>query len=113
MVDDDSDTLRRAPSAAPSAQKEHPSDIAAIENDSDEPISPETELDPRRAYEVLEIRTPLEEFDAYVQARIDTLLKLGDNPRAELTSKALELGRRAIGRVTGVAMPEKAPGARP
>ena len=57
----------------------------------------------RRAYEVLEIRTPLEEFEGYVRARIDTLSRLGETEKAELAAKALEVGRRALARVTGVA----------
>src|SRR5205814_3783696 len=76
-------------------EKEHPSDIAAVEDDD------AAALDPRRAYEVLEIRTPLEEFEAYVRARIETLTRLGDTKKAEVTSSALELGRRALARVTG------------
>lgn len=102
---DEANALRRAPPAATPAAKEHPSDIAAIEDDSDEPVSPE--LDPRRAYEVLEIRTPLEEFEGYVKARVDTLVRLGDSEKAELTAEAMELGRRALARVTGVSPQEK------
>lgn len=73
---------------------------AAVEGGGEGP-----ELDPRRAYEVLEIRTPLEEFDAYARARIETLARLGEAERAEITAAALELGRRAIARVTGVPLP--------
>jgi hypothetical protein len=103
--DDDGPGTRPArPALSP---KEHPSDIAAIEDDSDEPVSPAAELDARRAYEVLEIRTPLEEFEAYARARVDTLVRLGDPAKAELTSEALELGRRALARVTGAALPER------
>ncbi len=96
--DDDSQALRRAPGQ----DRDHPSDVAAIADDSGETPALEHDLDPRRAYEVLEIRTPLEEFEAYVKARIDTLMKLGDNAKAALTGEALELGRRSLGRVTGV-----------
>ncbi|MEZ0230369.1 MAG: hypothetical protein ACAI25_17230, partial [Planctomycetota bacterium] len=105
--DGDAPALRRAPLSATSggpghdSAKEHPSDIAAVEDEGDEPL-PEASLDPRRAYEVLEIRTPLEEFESYVRARIDTLSRLGDSERAAVTAEALELGRRAIARVTGV-----------
>jgi hypothetical protein len=80
--------------------REEPSDIAAIE-DLDSQGAAE-ELDPKRAYEVLEIRTPLEEFETYVRARIDTLSRLGDTDKANLASEALELGRRALARVTGL-----------
>lgn len=62
-------------------------------------------LDARRAFEVLEIRTPLEELEAYGRARIDTLARLGEADKAELTLRALELGRRAIARVTGASLP--------
>jgi|SRR5581483_7360025 len=109
----DAPALRRAPQASPNASssKEHPSDIAAIEDEGDEPLPEEPHgLDPRRAYEMLEIRTPLEEFEGYVRARIDTLARLGDSEKAGLTAEALDLGRRAIARVTGVSLPEKAPG---
>ncbi len=108
----DAPALRRAPSSLPGhdSAKEHPSDIAAVEDEGDEPL-PDAALDPRRAYEVLEIRTPLEEFESYVRARIDTLARLGDTERAGITAEALELGRKAIARVTGVGVPEK-PGAR-
>jgi hypothetical protein len=66
-------------------------------------------LDPKRAYEILEIRTPLEEFETYGRARIETLAKLGEAGRAEITAAALELGRRAIARVTGVPLGERRP----
>ncbi len=62
------------------------------------------DLDPRRAFEVLEIRTPLEEFESYVRARIDTLSRLGESGKADLAAQALELGRRALSRVTGVGL---------
>lgn len=117
LPDDDAPALRRAPPASPSAApqslspKESPSDIAAVEDEGDEPL-PESSLDPRRAYEVLEIRTPLEEFESYVRARIDTLARLGDSEKAGLTAEALELGRKAIARVTGVSVGQDKPGAR-
>jgi hypothetical protein len=93
---DEEDASRRAPAA-----KDVPSDVAAIVDDEN---SSEGELDPRRAYEVLEIRTPFEEFDAYVRARIDTLSRLGEADKAELAAQALELGRRALARVTGTTL---------
>src|SRR5207249_4305946 len=85
-----------------------PSDIAAIVEDDAHDAAhegAEAALDPRRAYEILEIRTPLEEFEAYVRARIDTLSRLGDSGKAELAAEALELGRRALARVTGMTLP--------
>jgi hypothetical protein len=101
---------RRAMPPAPKpaqSSKEHPSDIAAIEDEGDEPLPDSPDADARRAFEVLEIRTPLEEYESYVRARIDTLARLGDTERAGLTAEALEIGRKAIARVTGVAAPEK------
>jgi hypothetical protein len=107
------DAIVRAPRSQSPAQpvepRESPSDIAAIIDEDDD--AAHGELDPRRAFEVLEIRTPLEEFDAYVRARVDTLARLGDSKKAELTAAALDLGRRALARVTGAPLnpPEKAP----
>ena len=99
---EDSTPRSPLPPPPPPPAREEPSDIAAIEVDASDSGAPEpVALDPRRAYEVLEIRTPLEEFDAYVRARVETLTRLGDASRAELTSEALELGRRALARVTG------------
>ena len=89
--------------APPHAGKEAPSDVAALLEDE----GTGSDVDPRRAYEVLEIRTPLEEFDAYVRARIDTLSRLGDAERAALTAEALELGRTALGQVTGAVAPSR------
>jgi hypothetical protein len=98
--------IRDDATTGPNPIKEAPSDIAAIaeDEDQDEEGTLATELDPRRAYEVLEIHTPLEEFEAYVGARIETLTRLGETAKAELTASALELGRRALARVTGVAV---------
>lgn len=61
-----------------------------------------SELPEGRAHECLEIRTPLEEFETYVRARIDTLNRLGERERAEVTVAALELGKRRLARITGV-----------
>jgi hypothetical protein len=90
-----------------------PSPDTPIPGDSFEPGDGDSDghaganLDPRRAFEVLEIRTPLEEFEAYVRARIDTLSRLGEPDKANLAAEALELGRRALARVTGTTLPEK------
>jgi len=89
--------------ASPRPKKEHPSDVAAID---EELLATEGDIDPRRAYEMLEIRTPLEEFEAYTRARIDTLGRLGDIEKSHLTAEALELGRKALARVTGAPLPE-------
>ena len=68
----------------------------------------ERELDARHAYQVLEIRTPLEEFEGYVRARVDTLSGSATRSKAELAGQALELGRRALARVAGTsAAPER------
>jgi hypothetical protein len=88
---------------SPRPRKEHPSDVAAID---EELLATEGDLDPRRAYEMLEIRTPLEEFEAYVRARIETLGRLGDTEKSHLTAEALELGRKALARVTGAPLPD-------
>jgi hypothetical protein len=92
---------RPASPARPARAKDAPSDVAAIVDDLEEEHAAGEPLDPRRAYEVLEIRTPLEEFESYVRARIDTLSRLGETEKAELATQALELGRRALARVTG------------
>jgi hypothetical protein len=99
----------------PRPPKEAPSDVAAIVDDDLEQLHQAEaagELDPRRAYEVLEIRTPLEEFEGYVRARIDTLSRLGEQDKAELAAEALDLGRRALARVTGTGAPQPEKGAR-
>lgn len=44
----------------------------------------------------LAIRTPIEEFEAYVRSRVETLARLGEAPRAEMLLAALELGRVLI-----------------
>jgi hypothetical protein len=104
---------RPASPARPARAKDAPSDVAAIVDDLEEEHAAGEQLDPRRAYEVLEIRTPLEEFESYVRARIDTLSRLGETDKAQLATQALELGRRALARVTGTATTppasEKAP----
>jgi hypothetical protein len=56
---------------------------------------------PSKAHECLEIRTPLQEFETYVRARIETLTRLGEADRADLALRALELGRAKLARHTG------------
>jgi hypothetical protein len=66
--------------------------------------APVLEAAPGRAHECLEIRTPVEEFETYVRARIDTLTRLGEQDRVEITIQALELGKRKLARITGVSL---------
>jgi len=54
-----------------------------------------------RAHECLEIRTPVEEFETYVRARIDTLTRLGESDKVALTVAALELGKRRLAKLAG------------
>lgn len=84
-------------------------DLMAVEDDDEGSLaaeysedSPVPESPPGRAHECLEIRTPVEEFDTYVRARIDTLTRLGEKDRVDLTIQALELGKRRLARITGV-----------
>lgn len=58
------------------------------------------------AYECLEIHTPIQEFQTYANARLETLIRLGETERAEITSQALELGLGALRRVMGAVSKE-------
>ena len=58
------------------------------------------------AYECLEIRTPIQEFQTYANARLETLVRLGEADRAEVTSQALELGMAALRQVMGAVSKE-------
>lgn len=53
------------------------------------------------AYDCLQIRTPLEEFETFSRARLETLVKLGEAERAQLCSAALETGANALRHVMG------------
>jgi hypothetical protein len=103
-----SDDGDEAKEEVPSAKEGDPivvstdSDIGMTEGDDET-------LDPRKAYEVLEIRTPVEELETYGKARIETLARLGETEKSQLTASALDLARRALARVTGLPLP----GARP
>ena len=55
----------------------------------------------QEAYECLQIRTPIQEFEAYARARCETLVRLGDKERAELAAAALRLGQNALRGVMG------------
>ena len=65
-----------------------------------EEAGPPSEL--QQAYECLEIRTPVQEFESYVRARLEAMIRLGRESEAQATSASLELGldalRRAMGR---------------
>ncbi len=54
-----------------------------------------------QAYDCLQIHTPVQEFETYTKARLETLVRLGEAKRAEVTAQALELGLSALGRVMG------------
>lgn len=56
---------------------------------------------PGRAHEALEIRTPIQEFESYVRARIETLTRLGEKEQVDVMLQALELGKRKLARITG------------
>ncbi|MBI3725251.1 hypothetical protein HY251_15070 [bacterium] len=99
--DESAATGTKRPDPNADARDEGPLSFDAI-HDDDGALGPD--LDPRRAFEVLEIRTPLEEFESYVRARIDTLSRLGESEKANLAAAALDLGRLALARVTGTAL---------
>jgi hypothetical protein len=80
-----------------------PSDEAAALPPGDEAPS---EL--QQAYECLELRTPIDEFLAFAEARRETMVRLGEAERSELAGEALETGLRALREVMGaVAAPRK------
>lgn len=60
---------------------------------------------PGRAHDCLEIRTPVEEFETYVRARIETLTRLGERDQVDLMLRALELGKRKLARISGAPTP--------
>lgn len=79
-------------------------DLSPIEDDDHGHLQAEhapnnepPEVSPGRAHECLEIRTPLEEFETYVRARIETLTRLGETEQVELMLNALELGKQKLG----------------
>jgi len=96
---DDSD-----PAAAALARGEGPADRPDTQRlGDDEPGDSEL----RDAYDCLRIRTPLQEFETYAKARLETLVRLGEGERAGLTSEALELGLEALKQVMGAAPPTR------
>lgn len=60
----------------------------------------------RGAYEYLEIRTPIAEFESYARARTEALVRLGDSKDAEIAALAMNLGTEALKRVMG-ALPKE------
>ena len=69
-------------------------------------VSPTPKL--QQAYDCLQIKTPIEEFHTYAGSRLEALVRLGEPDRAEVTSRALELGIQALRQVMG-AVPSEAP----
>ncbi|MBL4845779.1 MAG: hypothetical protein JKY65_09650 [Planctomycetes bacterium] len=68
-------------------------EVAALEFSRDTPL--------RGAYEYLEIRTPIAEFESYARARTEALVRLGDSREAEIAALAMSLGTSALRRVMG------------
>ena len=64
----------------------------------------------KEAYDCHEIRTPVEEFEAYNRARLDALVRLGAAERAEITAAALELGTDVLRRTMGAVPARKKEG---
>ncbi len=90
----------------PEPETDKHSRVGVLDDESDEhPIlvnasSPHTsEL--QQAYECLAIRTPIQEFHTYAGARLEALVRLGEPDRAEITSRALELGMQALRQAMG------------
>ena len=89
-----------------------PSDEAAsLPDESDSDASDEVSTRPREtplrgAYEYLEIRTPIAEFESYARARTEALVRLGDSKDAEIAALAMNLGTEALKRVMG-ALPKE------
>ncbi len=62
-----------------------------------------------RAWTRLEIRTPLDELDAFAAGRIEALARLGQADRAALARDAAELARAALRQAMGASPREAAP----
>ena len=85
--------------------------IGVLDDDSDEhPIVPDASVPItsrlQQAFECLQIKTPIEEFQTYAGSRLEAMVRLGEPERAEVTSRALELGVKALRQVMGAAPPE-------
>jgi hypothetical protein len=120
----DAEPATSAPDAAalPGEPLDDPEDQHVVfmssEDEGEEVVGPRFQtqkLDPAErpdgeladAYDCLSIRTPLEEFQTYARARLETLVKLGEAERAQLASEALEAGLGALRHVMG-GSPEEA-----
>lgn len=76
----------------------------SLDSDSDS-TSTSSDPGPGRAHDCLEIRTPVEEFETYVRARIETLTRLGERDQVDLMLRALDLGKRKLARISGAPTP--------
>lgn len=122
MPDSDVGSTQAANEAVPEPALEMPdpepethkhSRLGILDDESDEhPILVDSSVpktsELQQAYECLEIKTPIQEFHTYAGARLEALVRLGEPERAEVTSKALELGMQALRQVMG-ALPREAP----
>ena len=79
-------------------------DLPMVVMPSDQDLSPDRES----AYECLEIRMPIHEFESFARARLETLLRLGERERADVAAAALKLGQGALRQVMGT-VPKEAP----
>lgn len=78
-----------------------PAEPAAEDDPSGEVSTRPRETPLRGAYEYLEIRTPIAEFESYARARTEALVRLGDSKDAEIAALAMNLGTEALKRVMG------------
>ena len=85
-----SDEVKALPEAPPEDGSDEGS---ALAHKRDTPL--------RGAYEYLEIRTPIAEFESYSRARTEALVRLGDSKEAEVAALAMNLGTEALRRVMG------------
>jgi hypothetical protein len=74
---------------------------STTDDPSDEISTRPRETPLRGAYEYLEIRTPIAEFESYARARTEALVRLGDSKDAEIAALAMNLGTEALKRVMG------------
>ena len=79
--------------------------LLAAESDEREPLDPGSSSSEQsrlaEAYEYLDIRTPLAEFESYTRARLEAQVRVGETEEAEVTAAALKLGLDALRRVMG------------
>lgn len=74
------------------ASDEHPMLLVGPEASAEEGEVSELQ----QAYECLEIRTPVQEYETYARARLETLIRMGETEQAEITEAALKLGLDAL-----------------